>query len=344
MSVTLRHTFDGVWHYYRTLSIAVVTGAAGFIGSHVSRCLLARGYVVVGIDNINEYYDRGLKLARLATLKAEAGFSFVEQDIFDKHRLLETFERVRPDVVIHLAAQAGVRYSISNPSSYADSNLTGFLNVIEGCRAIGVKHLVFASSSSVYGANSKVPFSVTDRTDWPVSLYAATKRANELMAYTYSHLYGIPTTGLRLFTVYGPWGRPDMAYFKFTQAILEGTPIDVYGDGKMMRDFTYVADTVEAIVRCVELPAEGAQTKSAPYRLLNVGSGSPALLSEMIAILEELIGKKAQQRHLPIQPGDVPSTYADISELTQLTEFIPQTSLMDGLRFFYQWYEEYYLR
>lgn len=325
----------------RTSSI-IVTGAAGFIGFHVCQALLMRGHQIVGIDNLNAYYDVRLKHDRLALLNTNLGFKFHEVDIFDRERLLEVFAESHADRVVHLAAQAGVRYSISDPHSYADSNLTGFLNILEACRQLSIRHLVYASSSSVYGANAKTPFSVSDAVDRPVSLYAATKRANELMAYTYSHLYNIPVTGLRFFTVYGPWGRPDMAYFKFTKAILEGSPIDVYNNGDMLRDFTYVDDIVDGVLRVLDRVPRGDTKDPAPYKLYNIGNNSLVRLSAFISTLEDIIGKEAVKHYLPMQPGDVPTTCADIDDLMCDTGFLPSTSIDEGLRKFVDWYLSYF--
>jgi len=324
------------------VSHILVTGAAGFIGFHLCRRLLAEGHKVTGIDNLNSYYDPVLKRSRLQQLEPHTGFRFFQQDIFDRDSLLALFSRERPEVVVNLAAQAGVRYSISNPHSYADSNLTGFLNVLESCRIHQVGHLVYASSSSVYGANAKAPFSVTDAVDRPLSLYAATKRANELMAYTYSHLYGLPVTGLRLFTVYGPWGRPDMAYFSFTRDILEGRPIHLHNHGQMLRDFTYVDDIVTGIALLVGRIPEPTLTEPAAYRLYNIGSDVPTSLLDFVDTLEHVLGKKAIRVMLPMQPGDVPATHADISELVRDTGFRPSTSLHAGLTEFVTWFRNYY--
>jgi UDP-glucuronate 4-epimerase len=319
----------------------IVTGAAGFIGFHVCKELLNRGHHVVALDNLNAYYDVQLKHDRLKLLMGNAGFTFHEVDIFNRERLVSLFKESKADRVIHLAAQAGVRYSISDPHSYADSNLTGFLNILEVCRQNGIGHLVFASSSSVYGANAKTPFSVSDAVDKPVSLYAATKRANELMAYTYSHLYGIPVTGLRFFTVYGPWGRPDMAYFKFTKAILEGSPINVYNQGNMLRDFTYIDDIVDGVLRVLKTVPKGEDADATPYKLYNIGNNSPIRLGDFISTLEKAIGKKAIINYLPMQSGDVPATFADIADLTNDTGFCPKTSIEIGLPKFVEWYNSY---
>jgi len=300
------------------------------------------GHRVIGIDNLNAYYDVQLKHDRLALLHAHPSFTFHEVDIFDREKLLAIFTQSGAERVIHLAAQAGVRYSISDPHSYADSNLTGFLNILEACRQQAIKHLVYASSSSVYGANAKTPFSVSDAVDRPVSLYAATKRANELMAYTYSHLYNIPVTGLRFFTVYGPWGRPDMAYFKFTKAIVEGDPIEVYNNGDMLRDFTYVDDIVDGVLRVLDHLPSGNAEDTAPYKLYNIGNNSPVRLGEFISTLETIIGKEAAKHYLPMQPGDVPATCADIDDLMHETGFRPSTSIAEGLQKFVEWYRAYY--
>ena len=328
----------------------LLTGAAGFVGFHVTEALLARGSAVLGIDNLTPYYDPALKQARLDRLLPRNGFSFEPIDIADYDALQAAFAAFKPDVVIHLAAQAGVRYSLDNPRAYAHSNLDGFLSVLEACRHHPVAHLVYASSSSVYGANAKVPFSEHDGADHPVSLYAATKRANELMAHSYSHLYGIPATGLRFFTVYGPWGRPDMAYFKFTKAILEGEPIDVYAEGEMSRDFTYVDDISEAIVRLAALPPEpdangvdhGPATAAAPWRVYNIGNHTPVRLDRFIAVIEAACGRAAIKRHLPMQPGDVRATYADVSDLMARVDFRPDTSIETGIARFVEWYRAFY--
>jgi UDP-glucuronate 4-epimerase len=318
----------------------LVTGCAGFVGFHVSMLLTEAGYRVAGIDNVNDYYEVSLKQARLAKLSQKENFSFSKVDIAETRGVTEIFNSENPDYVIHLAAQAGVRYSLDHPLKYAESNLTGFVNILESCRHHKVKHLVYASSSSVYGENKKVPFSTSDPVDKPISLYAATKRSNELMAYTYSHLFNIPTTGLRFFTVYGPWGRPDMAYFKFTKSIFEGTPIDVYNNGNMERDFTYVDDIAQGISK-VMLRIPAAQ-EHPPYKLYNIGNNKPVSLGFFIETLEKLIGKQAQKKLLPMQPGDVPRTYADIDELIHDTGFKPETSIEEGLKRFVEWYKEYY--
>ena len=335
-------------------SMILLTGAAGFIGYHTARRLLDRGDRVVGVDNLNDYYDVSLKEARLEGLRAHPNFSFERLDVADRAGMAALFARVRPTEVVHLAAQAGVRYSLENPHAYTDSNVTGFLNVLEGCRhqKESVRHLVFASSSSVYGANSRQPFSEHMNVDHPVSLYAATKKANELMAHTYAHLFGLSVTGLRFFTVYGPWGRPDMALFRFTRGILAGTPIPVFNSGQMLRDFTYVDDIVEGVVRVVGTPATknadwnsddpDPATSNAPYRIYNIGNNTPVLLLDCIAILEECLGKRAEMEFLPLQPGDVTSTMADVSELERAVGFRPRTPLRVGISRFVPWYREFY--
>lgn len=334
------------------MQTVLVTGAAGFIGFHLSQLLLARGTRVVGIDNLNAYYDPSLKAARLAQLQATPGFAFEQLDLADREGMARLFAGHRFDAVVNLAAQAGVRYSIENPHAYVDSNLIGFVNVLEGCRHHGVRHLVYASSSSVYGANTTLPFSVHDNVDHPLSLYAATKKANELMAHTYSSLYGLPTTGLRFFTVYGPWGRPDMALFLFTKAILEGRPIDVFNQGQMQRDFTYVGDIVEAVARLVDHVAAGDPSWSgaspdparsrAPYRVFNIGNHSPVPLLHMIDVLEKALGRRAERRLLPMQPGDVPATFADVRDLEEAVNFRPVTPIDVGIQHFVDWYRDYY--
>ena len=330
----------------------LVTGAAGFIGVHLSNQLTNHGYSVIGLDNMNTYYDLNLKKDRLAQLNDNRNFTFVECDLTDRERINKIFEEHRPAVVINLAAQAGVRYSIENPYAYLDSNLTGFLNILEACRNYPVDHLLYASSSSVYGGNKVAPFSTNHNVDHPVSLYAATKKSNELMAHTYSHLYNLPTTGLRFFTVYGPWGRPDMAYFSFTKDILEGNPIKVFNHGKMERDFTYIDDIVEGIVKLIPLAPEknpnwdesidelGASF--APYRVYNIGNNSPVPLMKFINVLEEKIGKEANKQYMEMQPGDVLRTYADVSELERDIDFKPSTTIEDGLGKFVDWYKQYY--
>lgn len=330
----------------------MVTGTAGFIGYHVAEKLLARGDSVLGVDNVNDYYDVSLKRERLKRLAPHANYRFAEIDLADRPALEAQFEAYAPDVVINLAAQAGVRYSLTNPHAYVESNLVGFVNILEGCRHHGVKHLVYASSSSVYGANTSVPFSVHDNVDHPLSLYAASKKANELMAHTYSHLYRLPTTGLRFFTVYGPWGRPDMALFIFTKAILEGRPIDVFNHGDMRRDFTYIGDIVEGVVRTADRTASsnpdwsGAEpdpgTSSAPFRVYNIGNNQPVELLRMIEILEDALGMKAEKNLLPMQAGDVPATYADVDALVEDVGFKPATPLEVGVERFVEWYRSYY--
>jgi len=330
----------------------LVTGAAGFIGFHVSRRFLEGGNTLVGVDNLNDYYDVNLKKARLALLEKKAGFRFIKANIADRERMSALFQEETPEIVVHLAAQAGVRYSLVNPHVYADSNLTGFINILEGCRHQKITHLVFASSSSVYGANTQMPFSVHHNVDHPVSLYAATKKANELMAHTYANLYNLPCTGLRFFTVYGPWGRPDMALFLFTKAILEDRPIDVFNEGRMSRDFTYIDDVVEGIFRVADkIPKPNVYwnsnhpdpgTSFAPYKIYNIGNNRPAELFEFIRILETQLGKKAKMNLLPMQPGDVPKTFADVDDLMRDVDFKPATSLKDGIRHFVKWYREYY--
>ena len=330
----------------------LVTGAAGFIGSAVARRLLGRGDEVIGLDNLNDYYDPRLKEARLARLTPHPGFRFVKLDVADRAGMERLFAEEKFDRVIHLAAQAGVRYSLENPHAYVDSNLVGFMNILEGCRHAKVEHLVYASSSSVYGGNTKMPFSEHDSVDHPVSIYAATKKANELMAHTYSHLYGLPTTGLRFFTVYGPWGRPDMALFLFTKAILEGRPIDVFNHGRMKRDFTYIDDIVEGVVRTVDRVADADPAfdplqpdpgrSNAPYRVFNIGNHDPVELMAFIEAIELAVGRKAEKNLLPLQDGDVPATYADTAELNAWTGFAPATGVRDGIEQFVAWYREYY--
>ncbi|CAK9885141.1 MAG: UDP-N-acetylglucosamine 4-epimerase [Candidatus Erwinia impunctatus] len=330
----------------------LVTGAAGFIGFHVTRRLLDAGHQVVGIDNLNDYYDVNLKLARLSQLTADDEFRFLKLDLADREAIASLFASENIERVIHLAAQAGVRYSLDNPHAYAEANLIGHLNILEGCRHHKIQHLLYASSSSVYGLNRKMPFSTSDSVDHPVSLYAATKKANELMSHTYSHLYGLPTTGLRFFTVYGPWGRPDMALFKFTKAILAGKSIDVYNHGKMHRDFTYIDDVVEAIM-CLQgdIPQPDANWRveggdpagsSAPYRVYNIGNGKPVALLSYIEALELALKCKAVKNMLPMQPGDVLDTYADSRPLFDATGFVPQVNVEQGVEKFVQWYREFY--
>lgn len=334
------------------MSSIIVTGAAGFIGFHLAAALLREGHKVLGIDNLNEYYDVQLKRDRQSQISKYPAFSFRQISLEDMQGLKQAFDGFKPEYVINLAAQAGVRYSITNPKAYIDSNLVGFANILECCRHQQVKHLLYASSSSVYGANTHVPFSTHDHADHPLSLYAATKKANELMAHTYAHLYRLPCTGLRFFTVYGEWGRPDMAVFLFTKAIFEGKPIQVFNNGNMKRDFTYVDDVVSAIVKLVSVPAEPSldwdsnhpvpSKSSAPYRLYNIGNHSPVELMTMIDCLEKEIGKKAIRNFQPMQMGDVPSTYADVSDLMQETGFSPSTPIEDGLKRFVAWYRDYY--
>jgi UDP-glucuronate 4-epimerase len=318
----------------------LVTGAAGFIGFHSSLRLLAAGHEIVGIDNLNDYYDVRLKLARLEQLERRPGFRFQQLDLADRQGMAELFEASGFEVVLHLGAQAGVRYSIENPFAYLDSNLTGMLTVLEGCRHQGVKHLVYASSSSVYGSNTKLPFTIEDRVDTPISLYAASKKANELMCHTYAHLYGFPITGLRFFTVYGPWGRPDMAYFKFADAIMAGRSIDVYNNGDMKRDFTYIDDVVDGIEAIVS-NEPAAREDQVPHRVYNLGHNHPEQLLEMIQLLEKHLGRQSDKSFLPMQPGDVYATYADITATTRDYGFTPKVSLDTGLRRFAEWYMAY---
>lgn len=330
----------------------LVTGVAGFIGFHLCKKLLTLGEEIVGLDNINDYYDVNLKKDRLAQLEGHNNFQFYKLNLSDTKGIAELFERCQPERVVNLAAQAGVRYSLQNPHTYVDSNLVGFINILEGCRHGKVKHLVFASSSSVYGANKKTPFSVHDNVDHPLSLYAATKKANELMAHSYSHLYGLPTTGLRFFSAYGPWGRPDMALFMFTKAILEGRPIDVFNKGQMRRDFTYVDDIIEGVVRVLDkIPQPNPEwsgykpdpgTGSAPYRIYNIGNNNPVELMHFIEVLEECLGKKATKNFLPIQPGDVPENFADIEDLEKDVGFKPSTPIEVGIPRFVDWYRSYF--
>ncbi len=330
----------------------LLTGAAGFIGSFTTHRLLDRGDEVVGVDNLNDYYDVQLKLDRLSRLECREGFHFARLDVADRSAMDELFRRERPDRVVHLAAQAGVRYSLENPQAYVDANVTGFLNVLENVRAQGTEHLVYASTSSVYGSNTRMPFSVHDNVDHPVSLYAATKKANELMAHTYSHLFGLPCTGLRFFTVYGPWGRPDMALFLFTRKILAGEPIDVFNYGNHTRDFTYVEDIAEGIVRVLDRPATpnpewsgdhpDPHSSNAPYRLYNIGSNNPVSLMRYIELLEETLGIEAKKNLLPLQPGDVPDTFADVEDLMRDVGYKPATPVEVGIRNFVAWYKSYY--
>ena len=330
----------------------LVTGAAGFIGFHLSKRLAEEGKEVIGIDNLSDYYDVQLKKNRLKQLEGNENFGFFKADIGDPKSILDLFSRERFDAVLHMAAQAGVRYSIINPQAYIDSNITGFLNILEGCRHHPVQHLVFASSSSVYGANTEIPFSEHHHADHPVSLYGATKKANEVMAHAYAGLYHIPCTGLRFFTVYGPWGRPDMALFLFTKAIVEGKPIEVFNEGRMKRDFTYVDDVVEGVLRTMErVPGNNPgwnsrdpdpASSSAPYKLYNIGNHSPVELNEFISIIEDVLGKKAERKLLPMQPGDVPATYAEVDDLMRDVGFKPSTPIKEGIKQFIEWYRNYY--
>lgn len=332
----------------------LVTGTAGFIGFHLAKRLLSEGYAVVGVDNVNAYYDVRIKWDRLKILESFSGFTFHRIDLEDRAAMEAVFDHYAFSVVVHLAAQAGVRYSLQNPYAYVDSNLTGFMNILEGCRRYGVRHLVFASSSSVYGANTRMPFSVHHNVDHPVSLYAATKKANELMAHTYAHLYAVPCTGLRFFTVYGPWGRPDMALFLFTRAILLDEPIKVFNYGKMLRDFTYIDDIIEGVVRVMHRPAApnanwsgnapDPGSSAAPYRVYNIGNNQPVELMAFIRVLEECLGKEARKEFLPLQPGDVPATYADIDDLSRDFGFRPATPIREGIQKFVAWYLDYYGR
>jgi UDP-glucuronate 4-epimerase len=334
------------------MSKILVTGAAGFIGFHLTQRLLARGDEVVGLDNLNDYYRVQLKQDRLSQLVGQEKFRFIEMDLADRELMPGMFESEQFDVVVNLAAQAGVRYSLENPHAYIDANVVGFTNVLEGCRHNGVKHLVYASSSSVYGGNTTMPFSIHHNVDHPISLYAATKKANELMAHTYAHLYGLPTTGLRFFTVYGPWGRPDMALFLFTEAIVSGKPIEVFNNGKMRRDFTYVADIVEGIIRVADNTATGnpdwssatpdPATSASPYRVYNIGNNQPVELMHLIEVLEDCLGKKAEKNFMGMQPGDVPATFADVDDLIRDVDFKPATSIETGVANFVEWYREYH--
>jgi UDP-glucuronate 4-epimerase len=329
----------------------LVTGAAGFIGSYVAKYLLAAGRHVVGVDNLSPYYDPALKRARLKGLSGSNAFHFVEADLADRQAMAALFREHRFPYVVHLAAQAGVRYSLIDPHAYVDANLQGFVNVLEGCRHNACKHLLFASSSSVYGANTKLPFRTSDNVDHPISLYAASKKANELMAHSYAHLFGLPTTGLRFFTVYGPWGRPDMAIWLFTAAILQGRPIQIFNHGNMRRDFTFVDDVVESVVRLIDRPATPDPTWSgmapdpsrstAPWRIYNIGNNQPVELMTVVRLIEDNLGRKAQCELLPMQPGDVPETYADVDDLMREVGFKPNTSIADGIRQFVDWYRDY---
>jgi len=335
-----------------TQSKTLITGVAGFIGFHLAKFMLERGHFVVGLDNLNSYYDPKLKEGRLDILRTYNNFVFYRADLKEKPAVDEVFAACKPEYVVNLAAQAGVRYSLENPYAYVDSNLVGFVNVLEACRSYPVRHLLFASSSSVYGGNKTVPFSTEHNTDHPVSLYAATKKANELMAHTYAHLYDIPSTGVRLFTVYGPWGRPDMAYFSFTRDILAGMPIKVFNNGRMSRDFTYIDDVVKALYRLIGLVPKanpywdekaGPISESfAPYKIYNLGNNSPVKLSRFIAVLENCLGKKAQKIYLDMQPGDVIMTYADVTDLEKAVGFKPETPIEEGLAKFVEWYRKYY--
>jgi UDP-glucuronate 4-epimerase len=330
----------------------LVTGTAGFIGSTLSIRLLERGDEVIGVDNVNDYYDPALKEARLERLKKYENFTEVRISLEDKAAIDDVFTTYKPQKVVNLAAQAGVRYSLENPQAYIDANIVGFTNILEGCRHNKVEHLVYASSSSVYGANESMPFSVHDNVDHPVSLYAATKKANELMAHTYSHLFDLPTTGLRFFTVYGPWGRPDMALFMFTKNIIEGKPIDVFNYGKHKRDFTYIDDIVEGVIRTLDNVAApnpdwsgmkpDSATSKAPYKIYNIGSNKPCELMRYIEIIEECVGKKAEMNMLPLQPGDVPATYADVDALIKDVDYKPNTSIEEGVAKFVEWYRDFY--
>jgi UDP-glucuronate 4-epimerase len=335
-----------------TQNAILVTGAAGFIGFHVAQRLLSAGRDVVGLDSVNDYYDPALKWARVDILKRQPNFTFVRSDLADRERTRSLFQQHRFPVVIHLAAQAGVRYSLENPHAYTDANIEGFLNVLEGCRHSGCGHLLFASSSSVYGANTKLPFSVQDNVDHPISLYAASKKANELMAHAYSHLYRVPATGLRFFTVYGPWGRPDMAMFIFAKAIIERKPIRLFNHGNMRRDFTYVDDVVEAIVRLIDRPPQGdpqwsgakpdPSSSAAPWKIYNIGNNRPEELMHVVSLLEKEFGHTATKEMLPMQPGDVPATYADIEDLAREIGFRPSTTIEDGISRFASWFRAYH--
>ncbi|WP_105976217.1 NAD-dependent epimerase [Staphylococcus simulans] len=329
----------------------LITGAAGFIGSHLAKRLISQGHEIIGVDNINDYYEPKLKEDRLKSI-GDNNFTFYKITLEDADKLEEIFKEQHPDVVVNLAAQAGVRYSLENPRAYIDSNIVGFVNILECCRHYDVKHLIYASSSSVYGANTSKPFSTSDNIDHPLSLYAATKKSNELMAHTYSHLYNLPTTGLRFFTVYGPWGRPDMALFKFTKAIVNDETIDVYNHGNMMRDFTYVDDIVEAISRLVKRPAQpnpewsGANpdpsSSYAPYKIYNIGNNSPVRLMEFVEAIENKLNKSAKKNYMDLQPGDVPETYANVDDLFRDIDFKPETTIQDGVNNFIDWYLDYY--
>jgi len=329
----------------------LVTGAAGFIGMHVARRLLAQGHHVFGLDNLNPYYDPGLKAARIAQLTQLPNFRFEQMDIVDRKSMTRLFAAQRFSHVVHLAAQAGVRHSLSDPHAYADANIIGFLNVLEGCREVGSRHLLYASSSSVYGANTRMPFRTSDNVDHPLNLYGATKKANELMAHAYAHLFAIPATGLRFFTVYGPWGRPDMAMWLFVDAIMRGRPIKLFNDGRMRRDFTYIDDVVEAMVRLVPLPAAAnpawsgdapdPATSRAPWRTYNIGNGAPVEVLEVVRLIEQAVGKTAIREFLPMQPGDVPATYADVTDLERLVDFRPNTAIAEGIERFVAWFRDF---
>jgi UDP-glucuronate 4-epimerase len=329
----------------------LVTGAAGFIGMHVARRLLAQGHHVSGLDNLNPYYDPGLKAARIAELTKLPNFRFEQMDIVDRKSMTRLFAAQRFSHVVHLAAQAGVRHSLSDPHAYADANIIGFLNVLEGCREVGSRHLLYASSSSVYGANTRMPFRTSDNVDHPLNLYGATKKANELMAHAYSHLFAIPATGLRFFTVYGPWGRPDMAMWLFVDAIMRGRPIKLFNNGRMRRDFTYIDDVVEAVVRLVPLPAAAnpawsgdapdPATSRAPWSIYNIGNGAPVEVLEVVRLIEQAVGKTAVREFLPMQPGDVPATYADVTDLERLVGFRPNTAIAEGIERFAAWFRDF---
>ena len=329
----------------------LVTGAAGFIGMHVARRLLAQGHHVFGLDNLNPYYDPGLKAARIAQLTQLPNFRFEQMDIVDRKSMTRLFAAHRFSHVVHLAAQAGVRHSLNDPHAYADANIIGFLNVLEGCREVGSRHLLYASSSSVYGANTRMPFRTSDNVDHPLNLYGATKKANELMAHAYAHLFAIPATGLRFFTVYGPWGRPDMAMWLFVDAIMRGRPIKLFNNGRMRRDFTYIDDVVEAMVRLVPLPAAANSawsgdapdpaTSRAPWRTYNIGNGAPVEVLEVVRLIEQAVGKTAIREFLPIQPGDVPATYADVTDLERLVDFRPNTAIAEGIERFVAWFRDF---
>jgi len=329
----------------------LVTGAAGFIGMHVARRLMAQGHHVFGLDNLNPYYDPGLKAARIAQLTQLPNFRFEQMDIVDRKSMTRLFAAQRFSHVVHLAAQAGVRHSLSDPHAYADANIIGFLNVLEGCREVGSRHLLYASSSSVYGANTRMPFRTSDNVDHPLNLYGATKKANELMAHAYAHLFAIPATGLRFFTVYGPWGRPDMAMWLFVDAIMRGRPIKLFNNGRMRRDFTYIDDVVEAMVRLVPLPAAANSawsgdapdpaTSRAPWRTYNIGNGAPVEVLEVVRLIEQAVGKTAIREFLPMQPGDVPATYADVTDLKRLVGFRPNTAIGEGIERFAAWFRDF---